>query len=219
MFRSNQLLLLVSARFLLQLRPVGGYETLSSVYQTTWRHKPYVGNANIWSIWEEKKLFIKCCFWWWTNDSPKHVEPCNEKIKTINRNLCISLVYIHIAIWCTVHTTSNRKKYHFALEEELVMAAQLKFWSIYRWFTWIFRVPTKMEQGKVCIYTVRATGWTMERLFFDSRRGRYFLFSPPPKKLTYTGRLWGTSQPIVPSPLKSMGVKANEAWSWLVTVP
>ena len=50
---------------------------------------------------------IKCCSWWWTNDSPKHVEPFNEKIKTIHKNLCISLVYIHIAIWFTVHTTSN----------------------------------------------------------------------------------------------------------------
>ena len=39
--------------------------------------------------------------------SPKHVEPFNEKIKIIHKNLCISLVYIHIAIWCTVHTTSN----------------------------------------------------------------------------------------------------------------
>ena len=42
---------------------------------------------------------IKCCSWWWTNDSPKHVEPFNEKIKIIRKNLCISLVYIH-----TVHT-------------------------------------------------------------------------------------------------------------------
>ena len=38
---------------------------------------------------------IKCCSWWWINDSPKHVEPFNEKIKTIHKNLCISLVYIH----------------------------------------------------------------------------------------------------------------------------
>ena len=50
---------------------------------------------------------IKCCSWWWTNDSPKHVRPFNEKIKTTHKNLCISLVYIHIAILCTVHTTSN----------------------------------------------------------------------------------------------------------------
>ena len=52
---------------------------------------------------------IKCCSWWWTNGSPKHVEPFNEKIKTIHKNLCISLIYIHIAIWCTVHTMSNSK--------------------------------------------------------------------------------------------------------------
>ena len=32
-----------------------------------------------------------------TNDSPKHVEPFNEKMKTIHKNLCSSLVYIHIA--------------------------------------------------------------------------------------------------------------------------
>ena len=41
--------------------------------------------------------FIKSCSWWWTNDSPKHVEPINEKIKIIHKNLCISLLYIHIA--------------------------------------------------------------------------------------------------------------------------
>ena len=50
---------------------------------------------------------IKCCSWWWTNYSPKHVQPFNEKIKIIHKNLCISFVYTHIAIWCTVHTTSN----------------------------------------------------------------------------------------------------------------
>ena len=50
---------------------------------------------------------IKCCSWWWTNDSPKHVEPFNEKIKTIHKNLCISLVYIYTEIWCTVHKTSK----------------------------------------------------------------------------------------------------------------
>jgi hypothetical protein len=38
---------------------------------------------------------IKWCSWWWTNDSPKHVEPFNEKIKTIHKNLCISLVYTY----------------------------------------------------------------------------------------------------------------------------
>ena len=42
-----------------------------------------------------------------TNDSPKHVGSFNEKIKTIHKNLCIPLVYTHIAIWCTVHTTSK----------------------------------------------------------------------------------------------------------------
>ena len=46
---------------------------------------------------------IKCCSWWWTNDSPKHVEPFNEKIKTIHKNLCISLVYIHIALRQYLH--------------------------------------------------------------------------------------------------------------------
>ena len=38
----------------------------------------------------------KCCSWWWTDDIPKHVEPFNEKIKIIHKNLCISLVYILI---------------------------------------------------------------------------------------------------------------------------
>jgi hypothetical protein len=41
---------------------------------------------------------IKCCSWCWTNDSPKHVEPFNEKMKTVHKNLCIPLVYIHIEI-------------------------------------------------------------------------------------------------------------------------
>ena len=31
-----------------------------------------------------------------------------KKIKTLHKNLCILLVYIHIGIWCTIHTTSNR---------------------------------------------------------------------------------------------------------------
>ena len=39
---------------------------------------------------------IKCSSWWWTNDSPKHVQQFNEKIKIIHNNLCISLVYTHI---------------------------------------------------------------------------------------------------------------------------
>jgi hypothetical protein len=41
--------------------------------------------------------FIKCFSWWWTNYSPKRVEPLNEKLKTIHKNLCISLVYVHIS--------------------------------------------------------------------------------------------------------------------------
>ena len=53
---------------------------------------------------------IKCCPWWWTNDSPKYVEPINKKIKIIHKNLCSSLVYIHIAIRRTVHTTSNHSQ-------------------------------------------------------------------------------------------------------------
>ena len=51
--------------------------------------------------------FIKCGSWWWTNDSLKLVEPINEKLKIIHKNLCITLVYIHTAIWCAVHTMSN----------------------------------------------------------------------------------------------------------------
>ena len=38
---------------------------------------------------------IKRYSWWWTNDSPKHSEPFNEKIKIIQKNLRIPLVYIH----------------------------------------------------------------------------------------------------------------------------
>ena len=52
-------------------------------------------------------FFIKWLCVFQTNDSPKHAEQFNEKIRTIHKNLCISLVYIHIAICCTVHTISN----------------------------------------------------------------------------------------------------------------
>ena len=50
---------------------------------------------------------IKCCSWRRTNDNPKHVEQFNEKIETIHNNLCISLVYIHIAM---MHGTYNIKR-------------------------------------------------------------------------------------------------------------
>ena len=53
-------------------------------------------------------FFVKWPYMFRTNDSPKHVKPFNEKIKIIHKNLCTSLVCLHIAIWCTVHTTSNR---------------------------------------------------------------------------------------------------------------
>ena len=43
-------------------------------------------------------IFIKWLYMFRTNDSPKHVEPFNENIKTIRKNLCISLVYIHIGV-------------------------------------------------------------------------------------------------------------------------
>ena len=71
----------------------------------------------------------ECCSWWWTNDSPKHVEPFNEKIKTIHKNLCISFVYIHTAIWCTVHTTSNgmflnRNIFDRTMKKFLVLCSQ-----------------------------------------------------------------------------------------------
>ena len=41
-------------------------------------------------------FFVKWLYMFRTNDSPKHVHPFNEKIKTIHKNLCISLIYIHI---------------------------------------------------------------------------------------------------------------------------
>ena len=43
-------------------------------------------------------FFIKWLYMFRTNDSPKHVEPFNKKIKIIHKNLCISLVRICIAI-------------------------------------------------------------------------------------------------------------------------
>ena len=52
-------------------------------------------------------FFVNWLYMFRTNDSPKHVEPINEKIKIIHKKLCTSLVCIHIAICCTVHTTSN----------------------------------------------------------------------------------------------------------------
>ena len=54
-------------------------------------------------------FFIKWLYMFRTIISPKHVQPFNEIIKIIHKNLCTSLVYIHTAIRCTVHTrtTSN----------------------------------------------------------------------------------------------------------------
>ena len=52
-------------------------------------------------------FFVNWLHMFQTIISPKHVEAVNEKIKTIHKNLCISLVYIHIAIRCKVHATSN----------------------------------------------------------------------------------------------------------------
>ena len=40
-------------------------------------------------------FFVKWLYMFRTIISPKHVEPFNEKIKTIHNNLCISLVCIH----------------------------------------------------------------------------------------------------------------------------
>ena len=51
---------------------------------------------------------IKCCPWWWTNDCSKHVEPFNEKIKTIHKNLCIPLVYVHSARIVTHNKIKNK---------------------------------------------------------------------------------------------------------------
>ena len=79
---------------------------------------------------------IKCCPWWWTNDSPKHVEPFNEKMKTIHKNLCIAFVYIHIAIWCTVYTMSDIKctLYHFRSRRltQLANIGDICEWSLQR---------------------------------------------------------------------------------------
>ena len=72
---------------------------------------------------------IKFCSWWWTNDSPKHVEPINEKIKIIHKNMCISLVYIHISIWFTVHTASSRNMYCFT-------ANILEAMNMFKTWTW-----------------------------------------------------------------------------------
>ena len=73
----------------------------SGTYRYVWQHPdvPVCTNCAV--------QLIKCCSWWWTNDSLKYVEPVNEKINIIHKNLCISLVYIHIAIWRQVHTTSH----------------------------------------------------------------------------------------------------------------
>ena len=45
---------------------------------------------------------IKCCSWWWINDSLKHAESFNEKIKTIHKNLCIKIMFLHVITTCRV---------------------------------------------------------------------------------------------------------------------
>ena len=61
-------------------------------------------------LWIVFVFFVKWSYTFVTIISPAYVQPFSEKIKTIHKNLCISLVYIHIAICCTVHTTSYLKK-------------------------------------------------------------------------------------------------------------
>ena len=48
-------------------------------------------------------FFFKWLYMFRTSDIPKHVEKFNEKIKTIYKNLCMSLVYIHIALLCNLY--------------------------------------------------------------------------------------------------------------------
>ena len=50
---------------------------------------------------------MRWCSWWWTGDSPKHVQPNNELINIIYKKCFISLVCLHIETWCTIHTTLN----------------------------------------------------------------------------------------------------------------
>ena len=67
---------------------VYGFQTIISPSPGATFNKLYssIGNCAV--------QLIKCCSWWWTNDSPKHLVPFNEKIKTIHKNLCVFLVLI-----------------------------------------------------------------------------------------------------------------------------
>ena len=55
----------------------------------------YINQRDAQSFVNSLYFFVKWLCMFWTNDSPKHAEPFNEKIKTIHKTLCISLVYIH----------------------------------------------------------------------------------------------------------------------------
>ena len=63
------------------------------------------------------------------------------KIKIICKNLCIFLVYLHIAIWCTAHTASNQYRfwnywklrildYELRVMRLLQYISKFLFWSI-----------------------------------------------------------------------------------------
>ena len=53
-------------------------------------------------------FYVKWLYMFRTNDNPKHVQPFNVKIKTIHKNLCSSLVYIHNA-FCVVSLKLKKK--------------------------------------------------------------------------------------------------------------
>ena len=58
--------------------------------------KMYINQLDAQILVNSLYFFVNWLYMFRTNDSPKHVEPVNEKIKTVHKNLCISLVYIHI---------------------------------------------------------------------------------------------------------------------------
>ena len=138
---------------------------------------------------------IKRCSWWWTNDSPKHVEPFNEKIKIIHKNLCISLVYIHIAIWCIVHTTSKSK---ISFRQPNISSVNVDIVVIQLKKTW------KQHGWQIC--NMASLPWKTAETFFN------FLFSR-----TATAALG----PIQPHTQCASGfysrMKAAGSWSWPLT--
>ena len=131
-----------------------------------------------------------------------HVEPINAKIKIIHKNLCISLVYIHIAIWCTVHTTSNLHLTHTHTHTLSLYGASPALFSV----TWdqvcVSFLNVRQEKCPVFILSANnswekqsslssdhATGWTVWGLN-PGRGNDVFSYLKSPDRLWGPLSLW-----------------------------